>query len=128
MLKMQVEKLGKVTVLHLQGRIVNGVATRTLRQTVLAEANASVVVFDFAEVELIDARGLGTLVELRKWLLSRGTELRLVNVNGLVEQVLEITRLNTVFEIWSRTSTHPAGAGARSSTISRKTPAMGFES
>lgn len=108
MLKMQVEKLGNVTVLHLRGRIVNALATHTLRQTVLAEKNANVVVLDFAEVELIDARGLGTLVELREWTQSKGIEFRLMNVNGLVEQLLEITRLNTVFEISSRASTHPA--------------------
>jgi anti-sigma B factor antagonist len=126
MLKMQVEKLGNVTVLHLQGRIVNDVATRTLRQTVLAEANASVMVLDFDEVELIDASGLGTLVELRKWAQSKGVEFRLINVNGLVEQVLEITRLNTVFEISSRAGKRPADD--RPSTIVRKTPAMGFES
>lgn len=128
MLKMQVERFGNVTVLHLQGRIVNGVATRTLRQAVLAETNASVMVLDFAEVELIDASGLGTLVELRKWSQSKGVEFRLINVNGLVEQVLEITRLNTVFEISSRASMHPAGADDRPSAIARKTPAMGFES
>jgi anti-anti-sigma factor len=86
------------------------------------------MVLDFAEVELIDASGLGTLVELRKWSQSKGVEFRLINVNGLVEQVLEITRLNTVFEISSRAGKRPAGVDDRPSAIARKTPAMGFES
>jgi len=58
-----------------------------------------VVVLDFARVELIDARGLGVLLELQEFTQSRGIEFRLINVNSLVQQVLNISRLNSVFEI-----------------------------
>ena len=57
------------------------------------------VVLDFARVELIDARGLGVLLELQEFTQSRGIEFRLINVNSLVQQVLNISRLNSVFEI-----------------------------
>jgi anti-anti-sigma factor len=57
-----------------------------------------VIILDFAQVELIDAKGLGVLLELRELMHSRGTEFRLMNVTGLVQQVLEITRLNSVFD------------------------------
>jgi anti-anti-sigma factor len=112
MLNVQVEKLGDVDVLHIQGRIVYGVATTTLREAVYARANASAVVLDLAQVVLIDAGGLGALLELRAWTQSKGIEFRIMNVKKLVQQVFEITRLDTVFEISSRESISFAAAGA----------------
>ena len=56
------------------------------------------VVLDFARVELIDAKGLGVLLELQEFTQSRGIEFRLINVNSLVQQVLNISHLNSVFE------------------------------
>jgi anti-anti-sigma factor len=102
MLNVRTEKLGDVTVLHLRGRIVNGEATKTLSEVVRGQADAFAIVLDLAEVDLIDARGLGVLVELRQWTRSRGIEFRLMNVTRLVKQVLAITRLDSVFQVSSR--------------------------
>jgi anti-anti-sigma factor len=112
-LKVHAEKLGDVVVLHIQGRIVYGIATTTLREAVFAQAGASAVLLDLAQVVLIDAGGLGTLLELRQWTQSKGIEFRLMNIRKLVQQVFEITRLDTVFEIssWERMS--GAGSGPR---------------
>lgn len=99
MLKVHAEKLGRACVLHFEGRIVIGEAIATLRKAVLAQTEASAVVLDLAQVELIDARGLGLLLELRAWTQLKGIELRLVNVNKIVQHVLDITRLDTVFEV-----------------------------
>ena len=119
MLKVYVEKLGNVHVLHIQGRIVYGVAISTLREAVFAQANASAVVLDLAQVVLIDAGGLGALLELREWTQSKGIEFRLMNIRKLVQQVFEITRLDTVFEIssWGRVS--DAGSGPRPPLLMR---------
>jgi anti-anti-sigma factor len=102
MLSVRAEKLGDVTVLHLRGRIVNGEATKTLSDAVRRQAEACAIVLDLAEVDLIDARGLGVLVELRQWALSREIEFRLMNVTRLIKQVLAITRLDSVFQASSR--------------------------
>jgi anti-anti-sigma factor len=59
----------------------------------------SVVVLDLARVSMIDAGGLGLLLELRQHTDSSGIEFRLKNVTKLVRRVLEITRLDTVFDI-----------------------------
>jgi anti-anti-sigma factor len=112
MLNVYVEKLGDVDVLHFQGWIVYGVATTTLREAVFAQAKARVVVLDLEQVVLIDAAGLGALLELREWTQSRGIVFRLMNVRKLVLQVFEITRLDTVFEISSRESMSFAAARA----------------
>jgi len=111
MLKVHTEKLGKVIVLHFQGRIVNGVAPTILREAMLERAETGAVILDFAQVELIDAGGLRVLLEVRQWTETKGIEFRLMNVNNLVQQVLEITRLDTVFEMSPRESAQPAGRG-----------------
>jgi anti-anti-sigma factor len=97
MLNVRTQTLGDVAILCLQGRVVIG-ETDKLSEAVRSQSNASMLVLDFAQVELIDARGLGVLLELGEFTRSHGTEFRLVNVNKLVQQVLKITRLNSVFE------------------------------
>jgi len=98
MLKVHTTITPNLAVLCVQGRIVRG-ETEVLRDAVLAQRKVSVVVLDFARVSMIDAGGLSLLLELRQHTESRGIEFRLKNVTKLVRQVLEITRLDTVFGI-----------------------------
>lgn len=102
MLKVSAEKVGSVAVLHFEGRIVNGEAIKILRDAVQEQAEACAVILDLAKVDVVDAGGLGVLLELREWSQTRGIELRLTNVKTLVRQVLEITRLDAVFKTDSR--------------------------
>ena len=122
MLNVYVEKIGDVHVLHIQGRIVYGVATTALREAVFAQANASMVVLDLAQVVLIDAGGLGALLELREWTQSNGIEFKIMNVRRVVQQVFEITRLDTVFEISSRENMYRAAVGARPPAVTKAFP------
>lgn len=93
MLKVEAETLGAVTILHFEGRIVNGIAAITiLREVVFNQAGAKTLIFDFARVDLIDAGGLGALLELREWTPLMGIEFKLMNVIRRVRQVFEITR------------------------------------
>lgn len=103
MLKVQTQKLGDVTILRLGGRIEIG-ETIPLRNAVLSQSNATAVVLDLARVSGIDARGLGVLLELREWTQSKGIEFRLINVTKLLQQVLKITRLDSVFDISAQTT------------------------
>jgi anti-anti-sigma factor len=52
-----------------------------------------------SNVSVVDAHGLGVLLQLREQILGNGTHFRLMNVNERLSKVFEITRLNTVFEI-----------------------------
>jgi anti-anti-sigma factor len=100
MLKVHVKNLGNVTILCLQGRIVVG-ETASLRNAVDSQTNIKTVLLDLARVSTIDAGGLGVMLELRESTQSKGIEFRLINVTKLVSRILEITRLNSVFEITS---------------------------
>ena len=102
MLRVHARKLGDNAVLCIRGGIVVG-QTLPLRNKVQALSDVSAIVLDLAHVTRIDAGGLGVLLELREQTQARGIEFRLMNVNGLVEQVLEITRLDSVFELSSET-------------------------
>jgi anti-anti-sigma factor len=100
MLRIYTRKVGNVTILCLQGRIVNG-ETTSLRNAASSQADVSALVLDLARVSRIDASGLGVLLKIREQLQSKGIELRLMNVTKLVQQVFEITRLNSIFEMTS---------------------------
>ena len=98
MLKVHNRKFGNVAFLCVEGKIVRG-ETDALRSAVLAQVDASVVVLDLARVNTIDAGGLGVMLELREYTESRGVEFRLENVTRLARQILEITKLDSVFKI-----------------------------
>ena len=101
MLKVRIENLGPIAILHVAGAIVIGPEIEVLRRSVLSQSGMSTVVLDLEQVSRIDARGLGLLLELREHFESGGVEFRLMNVTSLVEQILKITCLNSVFEIAS---------------------------
>jgi anti-anti-sigma factor len=101
MLKVHAKNLGSVAVLCLRGRIVNG-DTAALREAVNSQLDVNAVVLDLARVSTIDAAGLGVMLELREQAESKGVRFQLMNVTTLVRRVLEVTRLDSVFEITSR--------------------------
>ena len=98
MLKARLQHLGDVAILHLQGGIVIG-DIATLRSAVLSQSGVRVLVLDMTRVNRIDASGLGALLEIREYLQSRAIDFKLMSLPALIRQVLEISRLDSVFEI-----------------------------
>ena len=98
MLKVYSRNLGDVAVLSLKGRLISG-ETGTLREAVRAQSNVDAIILDLSRVTAIDARGLGVMLELRRQSAAKGIPLKLMNVNKFTTRVLEITRLDSVFEI-----------------------------
>lgn len=113
MLKIQTRNLENVAVLCLQGRIVNG-ETAALRSAVDSQSHVSAIVLDLGGVSAVDASGLGTMLELRRQSESRGIRFKLMNPTKSVSLVLEVTRLDSVFEITSRGELWPAISRGRS--------------
>ena len=98
MLRVNAKNLGKVAVLSLQGQIVNGDA-EILRGALRFRPEVSAVILDLARVTIVDAGGLGVMLELREQAESKGIRFELMNVTHWVNRVLEITRLDSVFKI-----------------------------
>jgi anti-anti-sigma factor len=118
MLKVRARNLGKVAFLCMQGQIVNG-ETETLRQAVNAQSDISTVVLDLALVSTVDAGGLGVMLELREQVQAKGIGFKIMNVSKPLARVLEVTRLDSVFEVTSGVEFFPA--------VSRRRPASVLE-
>lgn len=114
MLKVHAKNLGTIAVLSLQGQIVNG-ETEILRNSLHSLSEVSAVILDLARVTTVDAGGLGVMLELREQAESKGVRFELANVTKLVSRVLEVTRLDSVFEITAEVEFFP--------TVSRSRPA-----
>jgi anti-sigma B factor antagonist len=90
-----------VVVLALDGRIVLGEETIALRESVkslLAEGKKNLVL-DLKNVTTIDSSGLGTLVAVQSSAKTAGASLRLCNLGSRLNELLQITKLYTVFEV-----------------------------
>jgi anti-anti-sigma factor len=98
MLHVIVQKLGNVTVFRCVGRLVLGDENTILRRTVLSYTGASSVVLDLAQLDDIDAGGLGMLMNLRELTRKKGFEFKLMNATKRVQQILELTNLDRVFD------------------------------
>jgi len=101
MLNATAQKLGDSTVLRCQGRIVIGAAYAILRNAVLRQTHTRTLILDLAQVDRIDAGGLGVLLGLREWACSHTIRFQLMNVTNQVEHVLELTKLDCVLEFCS---------------------------
>lgn len=101
MLSVIVESLGEVTILHCAGRIVAGNESNLLRKAVLSQLDSRTVVLDLAQVETIDGGGMGTLVFLQLSARAAGTELKLMNPASHVRELLELTNLDSVFDVYA---------------------------
>ena len=98
MLKVHAKKLDAVEVLSLEGLIVTG-NTEILRAAMQLASEVSEVILDLANVSIVDAHGLGVLLQLREQALTKGVHFELVNVNSSLYRIFEITRLDTVFNV-----------------------------
>jgi anti-sigma B factor antagonist len=107
MLKVHARNLGNVAVLQFQGRIVNG-ETEVLHAAVDSVPEGSAVILDLARVSTVDARGLGVMLELREQAEAKGIAFKLMNVSRMVEKVLAVTRLDSVFEVTTGVELFPA--------------------
>ena len=100
MLSLTIQKLEDVSIFHCSGRITAG-HEDLLRAAVRRQSRARTIVLDLAEIEAVDAAGLGMLVSLRARATENGTDLKLMNITSRVDQVLRLTNLRSSFEVCS---------------------------
>ena len=99
MLNIRIERTGETAILHCDGRIVVGSALSALREAVLCQLGKRSIVLDLSCVRRIDAGGLGMLVFLHTCTHGLGTELKLERPSAQVAEMLELTKLSSVFTI-----------------------------
>lgn len=96
------KKVDGVLLLDLRGRITLGNETERLRNTVkqALEAGYTHLLLDLREITYIDSVGLSTLIAGYTSARKAGGDLKLLHLPRGVHQLLQITRLSTVFEIY----------------------------
>ena len=95
------EKNG-VTILEVEGKVTIGKGDVVLREAVLqaiGEGPAKLLI-NLGEVTTIDSSGVGELVSAYTTVTNRGGKLKLVNMPPKVSDILQITQLITVFEVF----------------------------
>ena len=102
-LKMTNREVDGVAVVALDGRIVLGEESNALREKVkalMAEGKKKVVL-NMDNITFIDSAGLGTLVAAHHSVKTQGASLRLCHLGSKFQEVLQITKLLTVFDVYN---------------------------
>jgi len=96
-------EVGGVTVIDMDGRITLGEGSNLLRDLISEKLDSGhkKIVMNLAGINYIDSTGLGELVSGYRQVKSQGGELKLLNLNKKVSDLLQITKLYTVFDIHS---------------------------
>ena len=94
---------GTAVVVEMSGQITLGDGSALLRKTVrglLAEDHKNILL-DLGEVNYIDSAGIGELVSAYTTAKNSGGELKLLNLSRRVRDVLQLTKLYTVFDVYT---------------------------
>jgi len=93
--------VGAVTVIDMGGRITLGDGSALLRKTVrqLLDDNRKKILINLADVDYIDSSGIGELVHAYTSVTSREGEMKLLHLTRKVRDLLQITKLYTVFDV-----------------------------
>jgi anti-sigma B factor antagonist len=94
-------EVSHVTIVDINGRITLGEETGHLRDTVrnLLAADKKKIVLNLAQVDYIDSSGVGELVSSFTTVRNAGGELKLLALSKKVSDILQVTKLYTVFDI-----------------------------
>ena len=100
-----------VTVVDIGGRITLGEGSALLRTTIrgLLDDQRTMILLNLADVDYIDSSGIGELVSGFTAVKNRNGELKLLHLTKKVRDLLQITKLFTVFDVFT-----DEGAGLRS--------------
>jgi len=100
-LKVTSREVDSVSVLALEGRVVLGEESTLLREKVkgLLSQGKKKIVLNMSNVTFIDSAGLGTLVAAHSSAKTQGAALKLCHLGAKFQEVLQITKLVTVFDV-----------------------------
>lgn len=100
-LKLTTRNQNGITIILCNGRIVFGDESNQLREQVKSALTQSKkIILNLGGVSYIDSGGLGMLVALYTSARSAGGDIKLANLTQRVGDILQITKLSTVFEVY----------------------------
>ncbi len=113
-MKANLRESGKVTIIELKGKITIGSGDIQLRDTItkLLEGGKSNILVNMKEVTAIDSSGIGELVGCYTTVTNKGGKLRLLHLPPKIQDVLTVTQLITVFDVYENETEAVASFGA----------------
>ena len=95
-------QVGDVTVIDANGRITLGEGSSTFREKIreLSASGNKKILLNLADVNYIDSSGIGELVSGFTTVTNQGGNFKLLNLTKRVVDLLQITKLYTVFEVF----------------------------
>jgi len=99
--KLNTRQIGDVSVVDVAGRITLGEGSSALRDTLREMVNKGQkkILLNLGEVSYIDSSGIGELVSAFTTVTNGGGQLKLLNLTKRVKDLLQITKLYTVFDV-----------------------------
>jgi anti-sigma B factor antagonist len=100
-IKLSTRQVGDVSVMDVAGRITLGEGSSALRDALrdMVSKGQKKILLNLGEVSYIDSSGIGELVSGFTTVTNSGGSLKLLNLNKRVKDLLQITKLYTVFDV-----------------------------
>jgi anti-sigma B factor antagonist len=100
--KLTTRQVGDVTVIDAAGRITLGEGSSAFRDTIrdLTTRGDKKILLNLGDVTYIDSSGIGELVSAFTTVTNQSGQLKLLNLSKRVKDLLQITKLYTVFEVF----------------------------
>ena len=101
-MKIDIREAGKVTILGPKGKVAIGKGDVELREAIASALSGGKenILLDFKAVTRMDSAGLGELVAAHKAVTEKGGSIRMVNIPSKLYNVLGMTQIITVFDIF----------------------------
>jgi anti-sigma B factor antagonist len=101
-MNIEVRTIEDVQILDWKGKITLGSETMAVRNKVrdIVNSGGKKLVLNLADVPYIDSSGVGELVSTYTTVTNAGGQLKLLNLTGKIRELLTITKLLTVFEVY----------------------------
>jgi anti-sigma B factor antagonist len=101
-MKIEIRKVRDVQILDCSGQITLGEGTMGIRNTVreIVQSGGKKIVLNLSDVTYIDSSGVGELVSTYTTVANNGGQLALLNLTKKIRDLLAITKLLTVFEVF----------------------------
>ncbi len=101
-MKSQIRDHGDVRIIELSGKITIGSGDVKLRELINAalESGTSKILLNLAGVSAIDSSGIGEMVACYTTVTNRDGQLKLMKLSPKINDILQVTQLITVFDVF----------------------------
>jgi len=102
-MKVKIEEKYQAAIIELKGNLIGGENAKLFREKLyeLINQNKKNLVVDMTDVKLVSSTGIGILISGYTTLKNAGGDLKLAHISDKVQGVLNITKLNQIFNIYN---------------------------